>query len=183
MMKIKTKNKRFTTGAICAAILICGVTGFYIFSKLQASTTQSGQPSTPERSASDIQQAKDLADQPSNKETQNNTDTPAPITTDENTGKSVVQMVSSFDISRDTLYIRGGINNSVEYEGSCFVELTSPDGKIIKKETTLLQNSATTDCKTISIPISELSSGHWKFTLNYISNNKIGKTSEGSFDI
>jgi hypothetical protein len=183
MMKIKTKNNRLAMGVICAAVLICGTVAFYTLNKRYANVTENKQSSTPERSASDIQQAKDLTDQPSSKETQSNTDTPAPITTDKNTGKSVVQMVSSFDISRGTLYIRGGINNSVEYEGTCFAELIAPDGKIIKKETTLLQNSATTDCRTISIPVTELRSGHWKFTLNYTSNNKIGKTNESSFEL
>lgn len=181
--KSKIKNKFFIIGASGLALIVCGLVAFYVFSTFKSNPIDNSQTSTPDRSETDIQQSQELESQPANKETQNNTDIPTPIKTDKDSGKSVVQMITSFDISNDTLYIRGGINNSVEYDGICFAELIAPNGEIIKKETTLLQNSATTDCKTISIPLTELPAGHWKFTLNYTSNNKTGKSNEGSFDI
>lgn len=112
-----------------------------------------------------------------------NTDQPAPTTIDESTGKTIVQMVSSADISGGVVYIRGGINNSVEYDGTCYAQLTGPGNESIRKETTLLQNAATTDCKTIQINTSELSKGIWKFVLIYQSNEVEGSSDEGSFEI
>lgn len=178
-IKTKDKNKVFIAVALSALIVLCLAVAFYMFSNQQKTSNAP----IPDRSESDIQQSEKLEDQPESKVTHNNTDTPAPVTTDPNSGKSTVQMVASFDISNDTLYLRGGINNSVEYNGTCYAELVAPNGEVIKKETSLLQNSATTDCKTISIPLTELQTGHWKFSLNYISDNKIGKTNESSFDI
>ncbi len=111
-----------------------------------------------------------------------NTDT-APAVTEDQTGKQQVAMVASYDTSGDTVYIRGGINNSAVYDGECSAELTGPNGKTIHKATSLLQNAATTDCKTIQIPTSDLSSGIWKYKLVYTSATTEGSSSEGTFEI
>lgn len=117
------------------------------------------------------------------KETRPNTDTPTPPVTNQSTGKQVVQMVSYAEVSNNTLFIRGGINNAVVNDGTCFAQLTGPNGQIIKEETSLLQNASTTDCKTISINTSALAKGVWKFTLNYSSDQVEGKSDEASFEI
>lgn len=183
-MKIKSKisNKTLVTRIAIAIAISCGATAFYLIST-SSSQNDNEQVLNPTRSETDIQQAKELASDPAKKETRSNTDTPPPVMIDENTGKGIVSMSTSSDILDKTLYIRGGINNSVEHDGSCYAELTSPSGNIVRKETSLLQNATTTDCKTIAIPLTELSTGHWTFTLNYSSNTKAGKSSEASFDI
>lgn len=168
---------------LCVSILVCGAILAYLLMNLNDNPKDNSQFSTPVRSESDIQQSERLESDPGNKETRNNTDSPAPLTTDNNTNNAIVQMVSSYDISDGTLFIRGGINNSIEYDGLCFALLTGPNGEIIRKETTLLQNASTTDCKTVSIPISDLQSGRWKFSLNYLSDTKNGHSDESFFDI
>lgn len=111
------------------------------------------------------------------------TDQPAPKGTNDQTGKQQLQMTASHNMDSDTLYIRGGINNSVVYDGVCSASLTGPNQKNLNKPTTLLQNAATTDCKTIKIPLSELSVGTWKYKLTYSSATSEGSSNENTFEI
>lgn len=179
-IKIKKNNKNiFIISALCITAALCIATAFYILNNREDYNPSS----IPERAESDIQQTKTIENNPTTKTNPGNTDTPTPVVIDKNSGKGVLQMTTSYDIADDKIYIRGGINNSVEYDGICYAELTAPDGKAINKQTTLLQNSATTDCKTISIPLSDLSPGKWSYTLNYTSDNSTGKTDEISFSI
>ena len=75
------------------------------------------------------------------------------------------------------------INNSVEYNGTCYAQLIGPNSESVRKDTALLQNAATTDCKTIQINTSELVNGTWKITLNYSSTDTEGASSEISIKI
>lgn len=118
----------------------------------------------------------------SNKST-TNTDPQAPTTTNPGNSKTVVSVVTSANVSDGVVYIRGGINNVVDADGSCYAQLKGPSGQSIRKNTTLLQNASTSDCKTIQIPTSELSSGTWTYTLNYSSSNQEGISSENSFSL
>ena len=111
-----------------------------------------------------------------------NTDPQAPTTIDKTTGKMTVTVVTSASVSNGTVYIRGGINNTVS-EGECYAQLKGPSGSSIKKNTTLLPGAATADCKTIKIPVSELSPGTWTYRLNYSSPTAEGVSSENSFQI
>lgn len=97
-------------------------------------------------------------------------------------GNQIVPVVVSSNVDGSIVYIRGGINTPVS-EGTCFAELEGPNGEKIRKETALLPNAGTTDCKTISIPISELTKGKWNVTLNYSGTNKEGKSSVDTFTI
>lgn len=112
-----------------------------------------------------------------------NSDTPTPPKTDPSTNKRSVRIDGSSDISNNTVFIRGGVSNSVEYEGTCYALLTGPSGATIRKDTTLLQNPTTTDCKTIQIPLSELTKGNWKFTLNFNSDQATGVSQEYAFEV
>lgn len=144
-----------------------------------ASTTTTN----PTRSTSDKQQAANIMSNPTNKETSVNTDTPAPSQVNNQTGKTVAQMIVSTDVSSSTVYIRGGINNLAVNNGTCSAELTGPSGQTITQTTDLLRNASTTDCKTVSIPTSNLTSGQWKVHLHYISNEAEGKSDDVSFTI
>ncbi len=134
----------------------------------------------PAPSESDKKQTENLEKDPGNKSTPVNTDpTPQPAPGGTNS-KKAVQMVSSFDSDATNVYIRGGVNTLV-YDGVCYALLTGPSGTVIKKETTLMQSAATTDCKTIAIKKSELAPGKWTFTLNYNSPSMDGKSNEQTF--
>lgn len=141
--------------------------------KPSSSTTDTVKKDSSSSSSSDIDK----------KSVNNNTDKPAPVKNDPESGKRVVQMTVSVDTAGATIYIRGGINNAVEQDGICFAQLTGPNGQTIRKETSLLPNAATTDCKTIQLSTSELSAGKWKITLNYASNTTKGQSSEHSLQI
>lgn len=117
------------------------------------------------------------------KPTESNTDIPAPKTQNELTGKQVVQMVAYVDISNNTVYIRGGINNASVSSGRCYAQLAGPNDESIEKETSLLQNATTTDCKTISINSETLSQGTWRITLYYTSDEMEGQSNETSITI
>ena len=185
-MKIKNKKnkKKVIIISIVVIILIAvSASAYYFINKNSENNSQNNNVNTAKKSKSDKQQAKDLEENPEYKETKTNTDTPAPVTTDESTGKKTVQMVASVNISNGILYIRGGINNSVEYSGTCYAQLTGPSGESLRKDTTLLQSAATTDCKTIQVDTSELTDGSWKLVLKYSSNDTEGESSEVSFEI
>jgi len=119
---------------------------------------------------------------PKQKKTTTNTDPQAPTTVNKATNKTTVTVVTSASVSGGTVYIRGGINNAVS-EGECYAQLKSPSGSSIKKSTTLLPGATTADCKTIKIPVSELSTGTWTYKLNYSSPTAEGVSNENSFQI
>ncbi len=132
--------------------------------------------------SSDKQQATALQDDPSGKEENSNSDKPAAPTTSETSSKKQVQMTASTDASGGMIFIRGGVNYPV-IGGSCYAQISGPSGQSVRKETTTLQNPASTDCKTISIPNSELSSGKWTFILYYTSDDYEGASNEVSFSV
>jgi cytoskeletal protein RodZ len=118
-----------------------------------------------------------------NKTDTNNSDPQATTSTDEASGKTIVSVVTSVDISSNTVYIRGGINNAVGTDGTCYALLTGPDGTTTQKDTTLLQNPSTVDCKTIQIDATSLTKGVWTYTLNYSSNTYEGTSDEATFTV
>lgn len=186
-MKIKNKKntkKIVVISTLIIALAVIGAVCFYIINNTNSDQSlQKNSSEIAKKSESDKKQEEEINDNPEYKDTKTNTDIPAPIITDESTGKKTLQMVASADISDGILYIRGGINNSVEYDGTCFAQLAGPNGESIRKDTTLLQNAATTDCKTIQVNTSELAKGSWKLVLNYSSNDAEGASSEASFEI
>ena len=111
-----------------------------------------------------------------------NTDPQGPTSVNKTNGKTIVTVVTSANVSEGIVYIRGGINNAVS-DGKCYAQLKSPSGSFIEKHTTLLPGASTADCKTIRIPVSELSTGLWTYKLNYSSPTTEGESSENSFQI
>jgi len=103
-----------------------------------------------------------------------NSDQPTPVTVNPDSNTRSLRMSVSADVSNSTLSIRGGIDNSVEFSGTCYAILSGPNGESVRKDTSLLQNASTTDCMTIQIPIRELAVGKWKITLNYSSADSAG---------
>ena len=185
-MKIKNKKNSKKIVIILSIVVVLAAASAltYIFvNRNKDEESQKNNSTSATVSESDKQQTKEIEENPEYKETKTNTDTPAPITTNESTGKKTVQMVASANVSGGILYIRGGINNSVEYNGTCFAQLTGSNGESVRKDTTLLQNAATTDCKTIQVNTSELTKGSWKLILNYSSDDTEGASSEVSFEI
>lgn len=182
-MKISknTTNKRKKIFIIVLLLtLLASVVLVYIF--LIRPKTESATTRTDTRS-SDEQQAENLTKDPENKQASPNTDTPAPIETNDQADTGTVQMTATADVSGASVYIRGGINNAVVSEGVCYAQLTGPNGKTLRKDTVLLQNPSTTDCKTISIDVNELSPGAWVVKLHYTSANLKGMSNETSFEI
>lgn len=189
-MKINksSNNKKIIILVIVCFLFIVGTLAFVYLSSRDThrednqSSNKSSSSKNSQSKSSDP--SKDTTDQVSSSESDTeakkvpqNTDQPEPAPVDKETGKKQLQVVTSHNINADNLYIRGGIN-TIAYDGACYASLTGPAGQVIKKETTLLQNASTTDCKTIAIPLSELSEGDWKYSLNYISTNAEGSSGE-----
>lgn len=182
-MKInKTKKSRLIIISIAGAAILAaaGAYAAYTFTQQNGNDT--------EESTSKTQPAPEPSDEietPKSEDTNTstNTDRPTPPALDEKTNIQTVQMSSSVDIADGIVYIRGGIDNSVEYDGVCFASLSGPNSQTLRKETTLLQNASTTDCKTIKIPVTELNSGDWTYTLNYNSTNATGVSPSHAFEI
>lgn len=179
-MKLQ-KEKRKNKSPLLLSLLVLLIVSGGMFAYMQY---ERGRPdSTQSPHASDNQQSENLKDNPDDKQQIQNTDRPTePEAVDPTTNQQKVQLESSSDKSSDTLFIRGGINYPVN-GGSCYAKLTGPSGQTVTKETGLLPGPASTDCKTISIPLSELSPGEWSFTLNYTSDIYIGVSTSVSFSI
>lgn len=187
---MKIKQNKHAKKAIVVAVAIALLTGGSAFAYHQLSQNSNSTKSSPSSSKS-TQTASNTNDLASNTTTPTaesnksttNTDPQATTSADAATGKTVVSVVSSVSVSNGVVYIRGGINNVVDTSGTCYALLKSPSGTSIREDTTLLQNAATTDCKTIQVKTSELTPGTWSYTLNYSSTTEEGASSEGTFNI
>lgn len=182
-MKIKKSTKKINKPILIITItLLAGLVVFLAYSFVfKPHTNKSANTATQSNdTSSDKQKAKKLETNPDDKTKAPNTDAPASPTTIPESNKKQVQMVVSVDQSNDTVYIRGGVNYPVA-GGSCYAQLSGPSGQSIRKDSVVLPNPASTDCKTISIPTSELAPGKWTLTLNYTSDEYEGVSDEASF--
>ena len=182
---VKNSKKRIVLLSVAILAVIAGILVFVVLPQLAVKMNGSNNKLEVTKKSESLNKEKSdtTPQKPTDKKQTSNTDQPTPPVQNEKTKKMQVQMVASHNISPDILYIRGGINNSVEYDGTCSVVLNGPNGQVIEKNTTLLQNSATTDCKTISISTSELSPGLWRYQLIYSSATTEGSSDEKSFSI
>lgn len=181
----KASKKRILIIIIVALVVALGGAAAFAYVRMKSPTDQTKSTEQVEKQGnSDKQQTAALQNDPSGKEKNSNSDKPAAPTTNEASSKKQVQMTASTDASSGTVFIRGGVNYPVT-NGTCYALLSGPSGQSIRKDTTLLPNPASTDCKTISIPNSELSPGKWTFTLHYISvsDDYEGISSEVSFSV
>lgn len=172
IQKHKKSRKRFIVITLLVIILVIGLCfSLFIYPYYKTKSNETYNPSH----ESDEAQAKNLHENPDTKQHTPNTDTPAEPPSTTGTSKQQVQVTASENITNGILFIRGGINYPMN-EGNCYALLSNPIGQVIRKETSLLQNPSSTDCKTISIPISELSPGQWSIILHYTSKNYEGSS-------
>lgn len=183
-MQIRKHTKKINKPIlIIAAILLIGLTASLVYARvLNPRNDKPADTAKSDTTSSDQQQSENLVNNPEDKTKIPNTDSPAEPVTTPKSDKRQVQMVASVDQSRDTVFIRGGINYPVT-GGSCYAQLTGPSGQSMRKDSVVLSNPASVDCKTISIPASELESGKWTFTLNYTSDEYEGVSNEASFTL
>lgn len=182
-MRIQKQTKRKNRILIILLSLLVILGAIFAYFYFTITTSDSKNESTPpDTFKSDRDQSKDLQHDPDNKDKAPNTDHPATPSTVTDSNKKQVQVVASTNRSSDTIFIRGGINYPVS-GGSCYAELSGPSGQSIRKDSTVLQNPASTDCKTISIPLTELAPGNWTFLLHYTSDSYEGVSDEISFVI
>ncbi len=170
--KNKSSKKLIVTLVIVALLTTVGVYAYYHKNTNNNSVTADTMESQPN---TDEEQSKALKESPDNKEKVVNSDRPPEPETIEGSELKSLQVTATANISSGTLYIRGGVNYPVE-DGRCFATLVGPGGQKITKDTTLLQNPSSTDCKTIQISTSELTSGKWTISLNFESSIYVGKS-------
>ena len=184
IQKMQKSRKKIATAVIIAVIFILGIAAMYYYlNRASSDKTTTGTNDTSDSiHTSDNEQAQKLQDTPETKQQAPNTDKPAAPTTSKESAKKQVQLTASTNTADGMVYVRGGVNYPVS-DGSCYALLTGPTGQSIRKGTTILQNAASTDCKTISIPVSELSPGKWVFVLHYTSDIYEGASNEVSFTI
>ena len=174
IQKSKFSSKKLIIISLVGLLLIAGSASAYFFlpnKDQDISAPVIGQPAK-----SDKIQAEQLADDPDTKSTRVNTDPQQPLDVDDTSGKSIIPMVASASSTQDSVFVRGGLNNVVVTEGECYAIFEGPNGKTLKKQTELLQNASTTDCKTIIINRSEFSSGKWTISLQYASSDAQGSS-------
>ena len=188
-MRTKQQKNNKKKLIIAAAVLVLAVASFGLYYVIVVQNTSNSKGGSAEDKTNSSQQESDIKDadpkepSPESGKGQTNTDPQAPTSKNEETGKTTVSVVTSSNISNGTVYIRGGVNNTVSTDGTCYAQLIGPNGITIRKQTTLLQGASTTDCKTIQIPVSELAPGSWSYTLNYSSTSTEGVSNEDTFII
>lgn len=185
-MKIKQKQSKKLLWLIIMSlvVIVIGVAiyastqewGRNVFSWPVGTTKKRDTPSSPQPSS------QQEATESTQKTTPQNTDRPVVSNTGNLTGKRAVTVVVSVEIDGTVVYIRGGFS-TLETGGNCFAELAGPGGSVIRKTTTLLPNISTTDCKTIVIPTTELTSGKWNATLHYSADDAEGRSNAEAFTI
>lgn len=167
--KIKHRQKTVVFGVFCAIVTI-GIAAFYLYyiaHDHRVDHEASPQPIDKAHTAKpDSHRSTSQTEAPKNDKAPPATDHAQ--ATPQIQGNISAQMTASVVLNDDALVIRGGINTTV-VEGSCFAEITNLGGETTRYTTDLLRNAATTDCKTIIIPRTQLSSGTWKVTLHYSS--------------
>lgn len=200
-MKINKKNskKRIIIISAIGILLIAGALAAYFVlikdADQQNSESTSSRESRREDSGNrseengsenseDVNQGSAPAEDRQNaREQPQNTDQPPAAPVDESSGKQQLQLFVQHDIGNGNVNIRGGINNVIVRDGNCAATLRGPNGQVIEKPTTLLANPSTTDCRTIAIPLSELTPGNWRYTLHYTSPSAEGASDEKTFTI
>lgn len=182
-IKKNTSKKKILVTIIAVLVVVLGSAATFAYVRMKSPVDQTESTEQEKKQQdSDQQQTKSLEENPENKTKNTNSDKPPEPTTNSSTGKKQVVVTASTDSSGGTTYIRGRIDYPVS-DGSCYAQLSGPSGQSIRKDTTLLQNPASTDCKTISVPTSELATGKWTFILHYTSTEYEGASVEVPFSI
>lgn len=186
-MIIKQKSSKKKVLVVLSILLACVIVGsiaYLVFATRDGSTPLNVLDGL--NSKKDASGAKESSEQddptPDQKLNPSNTDHSTATPVDESTGKQTIPMVASATVDGSIVYIRGGLN-VYRSTGSCFAKLDGPNGEKLQKDTTLLPNAGTTDCRTIQIPVSELAPGKWTFTLNYSADDAVGASDASSFSI
>lgn len=183
-MQIRKHTKKINKPVlIITAVLLIGLVAFLVYALvLKPHNNKTTDTTKSDTNSSNQQQQENPVGNPEDKTKAPNTDTPSEPTTAPESDTKQVQMVASVDQSNGTVFIRGGVNYPVT-GGSCYAQLTGPSGQSVRKDSVVLSNPSSADCKTIIIPESELASGEWTFTLNYTSDEYEGVSDEASFTV
>lgn len=180
--KNKSSKKLILILLTLAVIIASGVGMYAYYHKTSdnnvaiTDTKETIQPNT------DKEQSDALKESPDNKEKVINSDRPSEPDAVEGSNLKRLQVTATANVSSGTLYIRGGVNYAVD-DGRCFATLVGPGGQKATKDTTLLQSPSSTDCKTIQMPASELTTGEWTVNLNFESSIYIGKSPDVKVNI
>lgn len=177
IIKNKKKERTIALTIAFAALIVAGLLLLVFKISDKDSPTTASDITENRPSSSDEEQSETLTEAPEIKESVTNTDRP-PHRESPSSDKRSIEMIISSEVSANTVYIRGGINDIVSPDGECFAQLHGPNGESVRKDTALLRNPTTTDCKTISFPSSELSPGRWSLSLNYLSDSMKGVSDE-----
>lgn len=180
-MKLPKKQKKSIL-VIIAVVILTLVVGYLSYAYYSKNWPFANSSTSQKEPSSDEIQAKSLRDDPSNKLKNTNSDKPAEPTLNEKSDKKQVAMTASTDSSNGFIFLRGRIGYPV-VDGACYAVLSGPSNQSIRKDTAILQNPASTDCKTISIPAGELTPGKWTFILRYVSDGYEGASNEVSFSV
>lgn len=191
MIKINKNTKKsfkipiilFATSAIIVGGLLYLKPNLLSRESVTSNTTKQPSPSTEKNLNSADKSTIEPTSSPNSKTETPNSDNPiTPSKSSTDSSRQVVQVVASSNKDSSTLYIRGGVNYPVR-DGECTVTLTGPNRNTINKTTPIMPGPASADCKTIQIPLSELTTGKWSFTLKYTSPEFFGESEKVEFNV
>jgi len=181
-MKIKSTHKKYSKViVIVGAVILLVAVAFLILrlagTKAPAPTSQTppstkSGPSIPGPTAAELQAS---ADQKQNNITE--AQQQAQSTSPSGTQKQVSVLIVDASQYGSNVEIRAYTPNVVETDGICSVTLTQAGKSSVFGSSKGLQNAQTTQCSTISIPVSSFSNkGTWVAVVTYSSASSIGSS-------
>lgn len=182
-MKINKRKRKKSKSIVIAIVATIASGTLLLICLLLIYRPPTNTPNSKSTSDSTPQQRQESTDNnlDSKHEAPNSDSAPDPVPSN-SSNKKQVQVTATVDVSDDVVFIRGGVNYPVS-DGSCYAELQGPSSQLVRKDTALLPNPATSDCRTIQIPVSELAKGGWVFVLYYASDNYEGASSAIRFTL
>lgn len=185
--KVNKKKLLIPIAAIVVAILAyTGVAYAYnLFPFQKATNTDTHGTINFKKSPAEKKAEQEVKTNPKQAKTEpQNTDTPPSPPTSPQTGKKEANVVlTNVGVQDGSVQASGFISNIVETDGTCSFVFTSPNGQVVTKSTSTLQNPSSTACKTITFPASELSSGSWQVQINYSSPDAAGSSNKMTLNV
>ena len=186
-MKLNKNHKISKVIALAIAIVLLGVgyiAAAYVwhlppFAAVTKTYAPGDQVTNLERSDTEKDASKALADSPQQKLQNNQTDVPSAPTETTTSGKQVVNVsLTSVGISNGVINASGMVTNLVEEGGSCTYIFTN-GSQTVKKISATSTNPTSTTCMRVTFSADELpASGVWKVKLGYASDKAEGISGE-----
>lgn len=179
-----TNKKRALIASLILILLISTTVGLAYYYKLgffashQSSSINLNKPTDPQiKEGVNIKQHS-MANTPSGTKVQSGSDQPPEPKPIDGSSKSTVDTeITATTQDRTTFHIRTLIQ-AVVSTGTCSLAMSGPAGATYTAQADVQASSTSSTCKGFDIPLSELSSGNWRITINFNNDSLTGSSTK-----